>query len=202
MTSTRRTTTLSRAGAAAALAALLAAGCATTPEEASLKRRDAITTAPITHVVLIDLKDPTRAAELVADCDRTLPGIESVISYACGVPMVTDRANVLSDYDVGFSVGFRSEAEYKSYLEDPRHQGIVARWREAWKSVKIYDIVSGAAPANTVMLPPAPAKATAATAAAADQAPAASAPPANATKAPAPAPTAVPAPAPAAAPRT
>lgn len=199
MTSTRRTYMLPRAGAAAALAALLAAGCATTPEEASLKRRDAITTAPITHVVLIDLKDPTRTAELVADCDRTLPGIESVISYACGVPMVTDRANVLSDYDVGFSVGFHSEAEYKAYLEDPRHQGIVARWREAWKSVKIYDIVSGAAPANTVMLPPAPAKPPTP---AADPSPAASAPAPDAAKAAAAAPAPAPAPAPTAAPRT
>lgn len=196
MTSTRRTTTLTRAGAAAVLTALLAAGCATTPEEVSLKRRDAIATAPITHVVLIDLKDPTRTAELVADCDRTLPGIGSVIAYSCGVPMVSDRANVLSDYDVGFSVGFRSEADYKAYLEDPRHQGIVARWREAWKSVKIYDIVSGAAPANTVMLPPAPAKPAAP---AADQPPAASAPAPDAAKAPT---TAPPAPAPAAAPRT
>lgn len=191
--------TMLRAGAAAALAVLVAAGCATTPEEASLKRRDAIATAPITHVVLIDLKDPTRTAELVADCDRTLPGIESVIAYSCGVPMVTDRANVLSDYDVGFSVGFRSEADYKAYLEDPSHQGIVARWREAWKSVKIYDIVSGAAPANTVMLPPAPAKPAAAATAPAD-ASTAQAPGAAKTDAPTPSPVPTTAPAPSAGP--
>jgi hypothetical protein len=195
MSDPRRQSHVLRAGAAAAIATLLAA-CATTPEEASLKRKDAITTAPITHVVLIDLKDPTRTAELVADCDRTLPGIESVISYACGVPMVTERANVLSDYDVGFSVGFRSEADYKSYLEDPRHQGIVARWREAWKSVKIYDIVSGVAPPSTVALPPKPAKPAAEPAAPAPvPAPAAtSVPAAPAAPAATPAPAAAPAP--------
>ncbi len=201
MTSTRRMTTLSRAGAAAALAALLAAGCATTPEEASLKRRDAIATAPITHVVLIDLKDPTRTAELVADCDRTLPGIGSVIAYSCGVPMVSDRANVVSDYDVGLSVGFRSEADYKAYLDDPQHLGLVGRWRDAWKSIKIYDIVSGAAPVGTVMLPPAPAKpAVPADAPAAAPANDAAAPAASPAKAPPPAPSSNPTPAPA--PRT
>jgi hypothetical protein len=110
--------------------------------------------------------------------------------------MVTERANVLSDYDVGFSVGFRSEADYKSYLEDPRHQGIVARWREAWKSVKIYDIVSGVAPASTVALPPKPAKPAAEPAAPAPvPAPAAtSVPVAPAAPAATPAPAAAPAP--------
>ncbi len=134
--------------------AIAGAACETTPEAASAARIEAMGTAPITHVILIRLKDPTRIAELVADCNAALPRIEAVAGYSCGVPLVTDRASVLSDYDVGLYVGFRTEADYKAYLDDPRHLELVARWKEAWKGVTIYDIVESVAPASAVALPP------------------------------------------------
>ena len=124
-------------------AAALIAGCAATPEEASLSRKERLDTAPITHVVLIQLKDPTRAAELVADCDRALPAIGSVASYSCGVPLATDRTTVLRDYDVGIYVGFRNGADYRAYVDDPRHLALVERWRDGWKAVRIWDIAEG-----------------------------------------------------------
>jgi hypothetical protein len=124
-------------------AAALIAGCAATPEEASLSRKERLDTAPITHVVLIQLKDPTRAAELVADCDRALPAIDSVASYSCGVPLATDRTTVLRDYDVGIYVGFRNGADYRAYVDDPRHLALVERWRDGWKAVRIWDIAEG-----------------------------------------------------------
>ena len=137
-----------RLGRAAALraciaCAALAAGCAATPEEASLSRKAKLDTAPITHVVLVQLKDPTRAEELVADCDRALPAIEAVASYSCGVPLATDRATVLRDYDVGIYVGFRTGADYRAYIDDPRHLALVERWRDGWKAVRIWDIAEG-----------------------------------------------------------
>jgi hypothetical protein len=133
---------LAPAACAVAAAAILA-GCAATPEEASLSRKAKLDTAPITHVVLIQLKDPTRAAELVADCDRALPALESVASYSCGVPLATDRTTVLRDYDVGIYVGFRNGADYRAYVDDPRHLALVERWRDGWKAVRIWDIAEG-----------------------------------------------------------
>lgn len=131
-----------------ALLALVAAaaGCASTPEAKSLARKERLETPAITHVVLVQLKDPSRTAELVADCDRALPGIESVRGYACGVPMETGRSNVIGDYDVGIYVGFMDSAGYRAYLDDPRHLDLVERWREGWKAVRIFDVISPDAP--------------------------------------------------------
>ncbi len=136
------------AAARLALVALVAlvAGCASTPEAESLARKEKLETPAITHVVLVQLKDPSRTAELVADCDRALPGIESVRGYACGVPMETGRSNVIGDYDVGIYVGFLDSAGYRAYLDDPRHLDLVERWREGWKAVRIYDVISPEAP--------------------------------------------------------
>jgi hypothetical protein len=126
--------------------AALVAGCASTPEAASLARKERLETPAITHVVLVQLKDPSRTAELVADCDRALPGIESVRGYACGVPMETGRSNVIGDYDVGIYVGFVDATGYRAYLDDPRHLDLVERWREGWKAVRIFDVISPEAP--------------------------------------------------------
>ena len=87
-------------------------GCASTPEAQSLARKADLDTAPITHVVLVQLKDPTRTAELIADCDQVLPAIKGVSGYSCGAPLVTGRTNVTGDYDVGIYVGFRTEAGF------------------------------------------------------------------------------------------
>ena len=150
-----------RCAPACALLALALAACETTPEAQSLARKMDLDTAPITHVVLVQLKDPSRAAELVQDCDRALPSIEGVAGYSCGVPLLTGRTNVTSDYDVGIYVGFRDEAAYRTYVDHPRHLGLVEGWREGWKAVRIFDIVEGvpaAAPVQTQPLKPETAK--------------------------------------------
>jgi hypothetical protein len=181
-------------------------GCASTPEAQSLARKADLDTAPITHVVLVQLKDPTRTAELIADCDQVLPAITGVSGYSCGVPLVTGRTNVTGDYDVGIYVGFRTDADYRSYVDDPRHLSMVDRWRDGWKAVRIFDVVSGmpaaAAPAATpASATPAIRPAVPAAPAAASPAPASGATPAPKAAAPAPAtsPAAASAPVPAAA---
>jgi hypothetical protein len=179
-------------------------GCASTPEAQSLARKADLDTAPITHVVLVQLKDPTRTAELIADCDQVLPAIKGVSGYSCGVPFVTGRTNVTGDYDVGIYVGFRTEAEYRAYVDDPRHMAMVDRWRDGWKGVRIFDVISGIPAAGAVPGTPGPAAAPAAASPAAPGATAApkmSTPaPKAATPAPAPVPAAAPAPASSAAP--
>ena len=184
------------AACAVAMAALLA-GCAATPEQVSLSRKAKLDTAPITHVVLIQLKDPTRAAELVADCDRALPALESVASYSCGVPLATDRTTVLRDYDVGIYVGFRNGADYRAYVDDPRHLALVERWRDGWKAVRIWDIAEGTTGAVAGDPVPAAAPEPEAKKPAEPESPAAPAPTTKPADAPAPAPAKAPAAAPA-----
>jgi hypothetical protein len=170
-------------------------GCASTPEAQSLARKADLDTAPITHVVLVQLKDPTRTAELIADCDQVLPAIKGVSGYSCGVPLVTGRTNVTGDYDVGIYVGFRTDADYRSYVDDPRHLAMVDRWRDGWKAVRIFDVVSGMPTASAVPGTAAvPAAAPAATPASATPATRPAVPAAPAAASPAPAPGATPAP--------
>lgn len=175
-------------------------GCASTPEAQSLARKADLDTAPITHVVLVQLKDPTRTAELIADCDQVLPAIKGVSGYSCGVPLVTGRTNVTGDYDVGIYVGFRTEAEYRAYVDDPRHMAMVDRWRDGWKAVRIFDVISGMPAASavpgTAAVPATAAQTTApaATPASATQANRPAVPAAPTATSPAPAPGATPAP--------
>lgn len=180
--------------AAICLTLAFLAGCAGGPQSAQPRQAP---TPPITHVVLIQLKDPTRTQELILDCNRTLPAITSVLTYSCGTPMVSNRPNVVDDYSVGIYVGFQDEDGYRVYADDPGHLALVEKWRTAWKSIKIYDILDVASPATgdppAVPAPqpqpaPAPAPAAAAPAAAAP-APAPATPPAGA---PAAAPSAAP----------
>lgn len=170
-------------------------GCASTPEAQSLARKADLDTAPITHVVLVQLKDPTRTAELIGDCDQVLPAIRGVSGYSCGAPLVTGRTNVTGDYDVGIYVGFRTEAEYRAYVDDPRHMAMVDRWRDGWKAVRIFDVISGMPAAGAVPgTAAAPAAAPAATPASATPAIRPAVPAAPAAASPAPAPGATPAP--------
>ncbi|MBL9140356.1 MAG: Dabb family protein [Phycisphaerae bacterium] len=159
------------ASSALAAAALLASACAT-PEERVEERRNQIATPPITHIVLIQLKDPSRARELVEDCNRSLPGIPAVLAYACGEPLASDRPNVMKNYSVGFFVSFRDEEGYKEYTEDPAQLALVEKWRTAWKDVRIFDFLeatgapfvqppAAAAPAPATQPSPPPQPATA-----------------------------------------
>lgn len=149
---------------------LVCTGCAT-PEQRVEQRRTRIAAAPITHIVLIELKDPTRTAELIEDCNRSLPGIESVKAYTCGAPLVTGRANVVADYSVGIYVAFEDDDGYREYVDHPAHVALAEKWRAAWKNVRIYDFlddpkppvpmpepVNTTSPAPTPATPPAPAE--------------------------------------------
>jgi hypothetical protein len=195
---------------------LLTTGCASTPEAEALARTDDLGTAPITHVVLVQLKDPTRIGELVADCDRALPGIPGVAAYSCGVPLDMGRSNVTKDYDVGIYVGFADASAYRGYLDDPRHLALVEEWRDGWKAVRIFDVLAGdpaavqAVTASRTAPPPAevpapkpaaPAPAAAPASTPAPAAPASAAPASSAPTSAAPASAAPPSAAPAAPPR-
>lgn len=95
---------------------------------------------PITHVVLIELADPSQAAELERDCNEMLPRIPSVTLYGCGRPVDIGRGTVDGDYTLGLIVGYESERGYREYLDHPLHQQLVEKWRPRWTRIRIYDI--------------------------------------------------------------
>lgn len=96
--------------------------------------------APISHVVLVTLKDPADAPSLIAESDRLLATIPSVVAYSCGTPPPTDRASVDTSFTVGMYVGFESEEGYRAYLDHAAHTALVEAWRTRIESMRMFDI--------------------------------------------------------------
>lgn len=97
--------------------------------------------AAISHIVLIKLKDPALASELLLDSNEKLSTISSVATYHAGRHLETGRALVDGDYDVCLSVGFDSTESYAAYLEHPLHLALVERWSQHWEWIRIYDVL-------------------------------------------------------------
>lgn len=95
--------------------------------------------APITHVVLFELHDPAERAQLIAECDEALAGLDSVASYACGEPLDTGRLNANEGYHVGLYVGFNSVEDYEAYRNADAHIDLARKWRSKSKSMRIFD---------------------------------------------------------------
>jgi len=116
---------------------VLTAGCQVGPREAASSKAG----APISHVVLAVLNDPSQSDALIRDCDTLLQPLPCVAMYACGRHIDTGRgAKVNSAYDVGLVVGFNTAADYKAYDVSPEHQGILKRWVPQIKALTIYDV--------------------------------------------------------------
>ena len=96
--------------------------------------------AAINHVVFFTLNDSSRAAELIADCDRRIAGIPGVESYFCGRHVDTGRESVDSNYDVGFYVGFDSFEDYARYVEHPEHKALVEDWQPHLREMLVRDV--------------------------------------------------------------
>lgn len=100
--------------------------------------------APVQHIVLIKLKDPSKAEAMIAEADRELPKIKTVVTYHSGRHLDIGRPGVDSDYDAGFSFGFRDAAGYSAYLDDPIHVRLVNLWKAEWASVRMFDFAPNA----------------------------------------------------------
>ena len=116
----------------------LLAGCATNQ---GLPPSPPPRPAAINHVVFFKLVDPTQADALIAACDARLATIPGVVSYYCGPPIDTGRDTVDADYDVGFYVGFASEADYAAYVSHPSHLELVTEWRPRFQWLRVHDIL-------------------------------------------------------------
>ena len=112
-------------------------GCAsTTSVEPTMAPRPAL----INHIVFFKLKDSSDAAALIADCDARLATIPGVVSYYAGQHIDVGRANIETDYHVGFYVGFDSVEDYLGYVDHPDHVAMVQDWRPRFEWIRVWDV--------------------------------------------------------------
>ncbi|MDZ4754813.1 MAG: Dabb family protein [Phycisphaerae bacterium] len=121
------------------------AGCQTSPHDA-FSPPAGTPPSTIRHIVLIDLKDPADAAEVIRAMDAQLAGIPGIVHYWRGAPFPSGRAEVTSDYDVGLIVDFRDAAAYDVYTHHPRHVELVTTWKPRIDRLTIFDISPQARP--------------------------------------------------------
>jgi hypothetical protein len=97
--------------------------------------------ARISHIVFLKLQDPAQRGDLLADCDRLLPGIPGVVSYAGGRHLDVGRETVDGAYDIGLYIGFETEADYAGYVEHPNHVELLDIWRERLDWLRVHDVL-------------------------------------------------------------
>lgn len=95
----------------------------------------------ITHVVIVNLTDPTQTEPVIADCDTLIADIDSINAYACGTHIETGRPVVLNDYDLALVVGFATKADYDAYLTSDQHTEFLKRWSDRIDRIRIFDIL-------------------------------------------------------------
>lgn len=95
-----------------------------------------------THLVFFWLKEGTPDAvrqEMIQDCNEKLKQIRAVRHLSAGRPAMTPRDIVDNSYDVGLCVVYDDQAGHDSYQDDPLHKAFLAKHKEHWKRVQVYD---------------------------------------------------------------
>ena len=96
------------------------------------------------HTVYFWLKPGTPAAarqQLIDDCVAYLGKVPTVRQLFAGVPANTPREVVDNSYGVGLTVVLDDVAGHDVYQEHPLHKEFIARNKEHWQRVQIYDYV-------------------------------------------------------------
>lgn len=83
----------------------------------------------------------TDRKQLVGDCHRYLGECPTVRQIWAGPPAQTPREVVDNSYDVGLTVVFDDKAGHDAYQEAPLHLEFIARNKQHWKRVQIYDFI-------------------------------------------------------------
>jgi hypothetical protein len=95
------------------------------------------------HTLFFWLKDECgkdMPRKLVEDCHAYLAKIPSVRQLWAGPPAATPSRPVLdATYDVGLTVVFDDIAGHDVYQEHPLHNEFLARQKQYWKRVQVYD---------------------------------------------------------------
>ena len=97
----------------------------------------------LVHTVFFWLKDSSPAGErqrLVESCLQLLGKIPTVRQIWAGPPAATPIREVIdASYDVGLTVVLDDLAAHDVYQEHPLHKEFIARHKEHWQRVQIYD---------------------------------------------------------------
>lgn len=94
------------------------------------------------HVVLFWLKKNTPESarqQLLSDCQALLARIPTVRQLYAGDPAMTPRPVVDNSYAVGLCVILEDAAGHDVYQEHALHKEFIARNREHWERVQVYD---------------------------------------------------------------
>ena len=94
------------------------------------------------HVVYFWLKEGASDAartQLAQDCRTYLSKIPTVRHLWAGRPAMTPRDIVDNSYDVGLCVVLDDNAGHDVYQQHPLHKEFIARNKEQWKRVQVYD---------------------------------------------------------------
>jgi hypothetical protein len=94
------------------------------------------------HIVFFWLKEgsPASAKEnLLRDCKELLSKIPTVRSIEAGNPAMTPRPVVDNSYDVGLLVLLDDSAGHDVYQTHELHLQFIARNKDNWKRVQVYD---------------------------------------------------------------
>ena len=103
--------------------------------------------ALLVHSVFFTLTDGSDAAveRLLADCREYLTGHPGVESFAAGRPVEDlDRPVNARDFHVGLHLVFRSRQAHDDYQVSQRHLEFIARNKETWSQVRVFDTGEGA----------------------------------------------------------
>jgi len=96
----------------------------------------------LAHNVFFSLNDPTpeNARNLVNECNTYLDGHPGVLFYGAGT-LVKDLDRPVNDhdFDVALHVIFEDRASHDVYQQAERHLEFIARNKETWKQVRVFD---------------------------------------------------------------
>jgi len=120
------------------LAPGLVAGCRTPMESVAEIRPER--PSYISHVMVMQLEDPSQRDALIADCETMLAPIPGVETFAAGRRLAVSQDIPTSQYDVGLYVGFLSRAHFMQYLEHSNREAFLAKWEPRLESVQAYEI--------------------------------------------------------------
>lgn len=82
----------------------------------------------------------TTIAALISDCKTYLAVQPGIAFFACGVLEATLNRPVNDrDFNVSLHVVFESKAAHDAYQVAPLHNEFVARQKDNWKTVRVFD---------------------------------------------------------------
>ena len=96
----------------------------------------------LVHGVYFTLKDKSEAGrkEFIGLCEQYLTQHEGTAHFAVGARAEEFNREVNDqDYDIGLYVVFETKAAHDKYQDHPRHLEFIAKGRDKWEKVRVFD---------------------------------------------------------------